>query len=117
MVVKMHREILRVADGMLADHVNHNGLDNRKVNLRPATSGENKRNRRKSIKRKCHSRFKGVNWNKDQRKWSARICFNSKTKFIGYFDDEIDAAKAYDKAAKKYHRDFAVLNLPVSPNR
>ena len=109
--VCMHKVILKVPKGQVVDHINHNGLDNRKANLRPATSEENNRNRRKSIKRKCHSRFKGVNWNKDQQKWAARICFNRKTKFIGYFNDEIEAAKAYDNAALKYHGEFAVLNF------
>jgi hypothetical protein len=110
-VIKMHREILKVPDGLLVDHKNHNGLDNRKANLRPATRAENSRNRRKFRKRKCRSRFKGVSWNKDRKKWSARILFNRDMKFIGYFDDEIEAAKAYDEAAKKYHREFAVLNF------
>lgn len=111
MVIKMHREILQVPDGMLVDHINHNGLDNRNANLRPATSAENNRNRRKSTKRKYHSRFKGVSWNKDQKKWSARILFNYDNKFIGYFENETEAAKAYDEAAKFYHKDFAVLNF------
>ncbi|MBW8040446.1 MAG: endonuclease [Planctomycetes bacterium] len=110
-VIKMHREILQVPDGMLVDHINHNGLDNRNANLRPATSAENNRNRRKSTKRKYHSRFKGVSWNKDQKKWSARILFNYDNKFIGYFENETEAAKAYDEAAKFYHKDFAVLNF------
>lgn len=108
----MHREILKVPDGMFVDHINHNGLDDRKANLRPATSAENNRNRRKSTKRKYHSRFKGVSWNKDQKKWSARILFNHNKKFIGYFEDETEAAKAYDEAAKLYHKEFAVLNFP-----
>ena len=108
----MHREILKVPDGMFVDHINHNGLDDRKANLRPATSAENNRNRRKSTKRKYHSRVKGVSWNKDQKKWSARILFNHNKKFIGYFDDETEAAKAYDTAAKKHHKEFAVLNFP-----
>jgi len=111
-LIMMHREILKVADGKFADHINHNGLDNRNANLRPATRAENSRNRRKWSKRKCYSRFKGVCWHKRKEKWSAQIWFNGNMKFIGYFDDEVEAGKAYDEAAKKYHAEFAVLNFP-----
>ncbi len=110
-LIMMHREILKVPDGMFVDHINHNGLDNRKANLRPATRAENSRNRRKFRKRKCYSRFKGVCWHKNKEKWLAQIWFNRKAMYIGYFNDEIQAAKAYDKAAKKYHVEFAVLNF------
>ncbi len=110
-VIRMHRQVMETPDGLFVDHINHNGLDNRKVNLRPATCAENNRNRRKSSSKKFLSRFKGVGWNRDQRKWSARILFNRKQIFIGYFVDEIEAAKAYDEAAKKYFGEFANLNF------
>ncbi len=109
--IMMHREIVKVADGKFCDHINHNGLDNRKANLRPATRAENSRNRRKFKKRKCYSRFKGICWHKGKEKWLAQIWFNRKAMYIGYFDDEIQAAKAYDDAARKYHKEFAVLNF------
>jgi hypothetical protein len=54
----------------------------------------------------------GVTWKKEAKKWIVLIHYNCKNKFIGLFEDEIQAAKAYDKAAKKYHKEFASLNFP-----
>ena len=64
------------------------------------------------IKREDSSlKCKGVSWNKSEKRWCARINVNVQYKFLGYFKDEILAVKAYDKAAKKYHGAFAVLNF------
>jgi hypothetical protein len=111
-VVKMHREVLRVPDGMFVDHINHNGLDNRRANLRPATQAQNARNRRKRYESNFHSKYKGLTWYKSQKQWAVRVMVNRESKFIGYFDNELDAARAYDQAAKKYHREYASLNFP-----
>lgn len=111
-VVKMHREVLKVPDGMFVDHINHNGLDNRKANLRPATQAQNARNRRKARRGNVHSKYKGLTWYKSQKRWAVRIMADRKSRFIGYFDDELDAARAYDQAARKYHGRFASLNFP-----
>lgn len=107
----MHREVLKVPDNMLVDHVNRNGLDNRKANLRPATHTQNMRNRRKHA-RKRGSKYKGVYWNKGMKKWHVRIGVNGTRLRIGKFSDEIEAARAYDRAARKYHKEFAALNFP-----
>jgi hypothetical protein len=108
----MHREVIRLPGHLVVDHINHNGLDNRKANLRPATRAQNNYNRL-AIKRKgATSKYKGVAWKKDKNKWRARLHFNGKLMFLGYFDNQIDAAKAYDKAAKECYGPFACLNFP-----
>jgi len=112
-VVWMHRYILPTPEGMCTDHINNNGLDNRKTNLRLATPAQNARNRRKMAV-KTSSKYKGVSYHAGQRKWCAAIRVNGQYKYFGLFQNEIDAAKAYDHAAKKYHKEFAVLNFESS---
>jgi len=108
----MHREVIGPPDHLEVDHINHNGLDNRKANIRPATHTQNNFNRL-IIKRKgSSSKYRGVSWCKRKKRWRARICVNGEKKLIEYFKDEIQAAKAYDKAAKKYYGQFACLNFP-----
>lgn len=108
--VWMHRSILPPPEGMCTDHINNNSLDNRKANLRIATPAQNARNRRK-MALKTSSKYKGVSYHAGQRKWCAAIRVNGQYKYFGLFQNEIDAAKAYDFAARKYHKDFAVLNF------
>lgn len=109
--ISMHREIMNPAEDIIIDHRNQDGLDNRRSNLREATKAENNCNRKKRVKR-FSSIYKGVSWNSEHNKWSADIMVNGKKIFLGYFDNEIDAAKAYDAAAKLYHGEFASLNFP-----
>ena len=110
-ILEMHQMILKVPKGMVIDHINHDGMDNRSANLRAATRAQNSRNRKK-FSRPCSSKYKGVWWHKDSLKWQARIIFEKKIIHLGTFKNEIDAAKAYDEAAKKYHGEFACLNFP-----
>ena len=56
------------------------------------------------------SKYKGVDWKKQQKKWRAILCSNGKKNHIGYFDDEKEAARAYNKAVLEHRGEFAVLN-------
>lgn len=107
--VPMHREIMNTLKHLVCDHINRNGLDNRKSNLRNCTKGQNNLNT--GSQRNSSSKYKGVYWNKNMKKWAACIKSRGKQKHLGYFSSETDAAKAYDEAAKKYHGQFANLNF------
>jgi hypothetical protein len=108
--LKMHREIMHAPDHLVVDHIDHDGLHNRKRNLRLCTFAENCRNTRRTAP--STSKYKGVHWRKRTKKWAAAIRFDNKTYHLGCFDTELDAGKAYDQAAKKYHGAFASLNFP-----
>lgn len=94
-------------DFQYTDHKNHNKLDNRRDNLRPASGTQNAGNRKA---RQGTSKFKGVCWFKRDKKWIVYIRLNGGRKHLGLFTDEIEAAKAYNEAAKKYFGEFACLN-------
>ena len=112
-LIYMHSIIAGTPKGMETDHMNGNGLDNRKENLRFCSPMENTYNR-PEMKRKTpkFSKYKGVYWRKSRNKWHVRIQANGKREYVGMYDDEIEAAKAYDAAAKKFHGEFAYLNFP-----
>ncbi len=105
--MSMHREILGLSKGESTDHRDGNTLNNRRSNLRKCTQGENVRNSKKHGKR---SRFKGVYPVKC--KWGARIFYNKRLFSLGSFPAEEDAARAYDKAARELHGEFACVNFP-----
>ena len=111
--IYMHRELIDVADGLLVDHVNQDSMDNRRANLRGATRAQNIRNRKK-FSNSSGSKYKGIYRYKNKKRWIARIMFEKKRIHLGIFRNEIEAAKAYDRAAIKYHGEFASLNFPQS---
>lgn len=97
-----------VIAGSGPDHIDHDGLNNQRSNLRPATGSQNQGNRRPDLR--STSRFKGVSWEPRRRKWRATIC----GRIIGRYADEVDAARAYDAEALVKWGAFAYLNLPLS---
>jgi hypothetical protein len=103
----LHRMIMNAQLGQLIDHNNHNKLDNRRSNLSFCTHSQNSMNKLKQPD--TSSQFKGVSWYKNKKKWLAQI-FHYKKTYLGYFDNEILAAKAYNMAAKKLFGEFAKLN-------
>lgn len=108
--IYMHRVIAKAKHGEDVDHYNDDGLDNRESNLRRCSRRENIQNMRPYLKPGT-SRHRGVSWNTRRQKWQAKIECSSRIHHIGFFDDESDAAVAYNDAARKYYGEFARLNI------
>ncbi len=108
--IKMHRLIMQEFDrNVFIDHEGSDGLNNQKYNLRRSTRSQNGQNRKKNIK--GTSKYKGVKRYPPKGNWVARISANGKRYHIGYFDNENDAAIAYNEKAKQLHGVFAKLNI------
>jgi hypothetical protein len=99
----------------LTDHINGNGADNRRANLRQATTTQNMRNMRK--RSVSTSQFKGVQWHKAARKWMATITVAGRSVYLGLHVDEAAAARAYDAAARQHFGQFAAVNFPLPGER
>ena len=108
MTTRMHRFITGAADGWQVDHINGDGLDNRRCNLRVTNFSGNQANAKK--RRGCSSEYKGVYLHKATGKWIARTG-GAGYCYIGGFKTEVDAAKAYDKKAKELYGEFARTNF------
>ena len=107
--IALHRQILCAQKGQHIDHINHNGLDNRRANLRFCTRSQNMGN---MLKQNGSSQYKGVTWKKDSHRWAAQIQCQKQKLHLGYYKREVDAAIAYDQAALNYFGSFAFINFP-----
>lgn len=110
--VWMHREIMRPPAGMVVDHINANGLNNCRSNMRVCTPLENGHNSGPSGR---SSRFKGVSYDDLFHRWDAAICLDRRMVPIGSFATEVEAARAYDRVARRMQGKFAWLNFPNTP--
>jgi len=106
--IKMHREIMNAKKGQVVDHIDHNGLNNQKSNLRICTRFQNCHNRLPN--RNATSEYKGVSKIRNKNFWIANISYNRKPYYLGIHRTEKEAALAYNKKAKALHGEFAYLN-------
>jgi len=103
--ILMHRVVANPSEKQVVDHRDHNGLNNRKSNLRVCSHTENIRNSRKRLDNT--SGYRGVCWNKKLRKWQAEINVNGEVIYLGTFKDIEKAYQAYCKASRRYHKDYS----------
>lgn len=109
----LHRIIMGVSNPRIqVDHIDGNGLNNQRSNLRIATNQQNQFNRKKSL---GNSRYKGVSHNKRQHDWECYISLNRKRMFIGRYKEEWKAGIAYNNMARKLFGEFAKLNRVTIP--
>lgn len=106
--ILMHREIMQVPKGLLTDHKNHKGYDNRRCNLRICSRIQNQWNR---AIQKSLSKYKGVYKDTTRLKWQCQIRCKGKRYYLGAFDSEIKAARIYDKKALELFGEFANTNF------
>lgn len=103
-LITLGRFILDAKEDQMVDHIDGNGMNNRRENLRFVSPQQNMWNRRSS--RSSTSKFKGVCWNKQDKCWRATIRANGKYEHLGSFENEIDAARVYENRARQIQRNF-----------
>ncbi|WP_246173430.1 HNH endonuclease [Limnoglobus roseus] len=105
--VRMHRLIMSPKSSEFIDHIDGNGLNNSRSNLRIASNAENQQN---SGPRKGSSQYKGVSWSASRQVWRVAFRWNGQHYFVGSFPNEIEAARAYNRAIKPLAGEYARLN-------
>ena len=103
-VTYMHRLIAGTPAGLMTDHIDGDGLNNRRANLRPATDSQNQQNSRLRLVNKA--KVKGVYWNVRAKKWRAQIGVDGRKHHLGFFDSVEDASAAYAAASAALHPTF-----------
>ena len=101
----LHRMLLSAPFGLEVDHIDGNGLNNQRSNLRLCTHAQNQHNKGPSSRNKTG--FKGVSFDNYHGRFAAKIKLNGKQRHIGYFDSAVEAAQAYALEAKRLHGSFA----------
>lgn len=107
--IYLHRELMGATAGYQVDHINGDGLDNRRINLRLCTNVENSYNRKPSSRSKTG--LKGV-YKTSRGKWAACCSSSGRTLHLGIYPTSVDAARAYDVYAVEHYGEFAWLNFP-----
>lgn len=106
----LHRIVMRTEDpNLVVDHIDGNPFNNQKCNLRVCTKLENGKN--VTSHKGSSSKFLGVSWDKQRKKWSAQLTHKGKVVYSQRFESEEDAARAYDSKARVFHGTFANLNF------
>lgn len=104
----LHRFIMNPPANVPIDHIDGDTYNNLRINLRLCTDRDNNRNKKKFFIN--YTEYKGVFWRKDRQTWIAKIKVDGKGIYLGSFNNERDAAKAYNDAAKEYFGKFANYN-------
>jgi len=105
--ILMHRLIMKTPEGMETDHINGDRLDNRRSNLRICTNAQNHWNRKKQ--KNNTSKYTGIRWHKEGKKWEATVQFNKKKIYLGLFKNKTEAAKNYNQKARELFGEYIRL--------
>lgn len=114
--IRLHRVITNCPPGLEVNHINGDGLDNRRENLQTCTPQQQQFAFRRK-KKGASSEYRGVSWHKPGKRWCANIRYNDKLIYLGLFDVEADAARTYDAKAIELFGEFACPNFPLTADQ